>query len=43
MEGFRLMPLPAALLFAVVFTAAGFGLGTLASYILRRLFGDLRD
>jgi hypothetical protein len=37
------MPLPAALLFAVVFTAAGFGLGTLTLYILRRLFGDLRD
>jgi hypothetical protein len=37
------MPLPAALLFAVVFAAAGFGLGALVSYILRRLFGDLRD
>jgi hypothetical protein len=37
------MSLPAALLFAVVFTAAGFGLGALVSYILRRLFGDLRD
>jgi hypothetical protein len=36
------MPLPAALLFALLFTAAGFGLGALIFYILRRLFGDLK-
>jgi hypothetical protein len=35
------MPLPAALLFALLFTAAGFGLGALIFYILRRLFGNL--
>ena len=36
------MPLPAALLFTLLFTAAGFGLGALIFYILRRLFGDLK-
>jgi len=36
------MTLPAALVFAAIFVAAGFGLGYLISYALRRLFGDLK-
>jgi len=36
------MTLPAALALAVVFVAAGFGLGYLINHILRRLFGDLK-
>lgn len=36
------MPLPAALLVALLFTAAGFGLGAFIFYVLRRLFGDLK-
>jgi hypothetical protein len=36
------MTIPAALALAVVFVAAGFGLGCLVSYTLRRLFGDLK-
>jgi hypothetical protein len=34
--------LPAALALAAIFVAAGFGLGHLISYALRRLFGDLK-
>jgi hypothetical protein len=36
------MTLPAALALAAIFVAAGFGLGYLINYILRRLFGDLK-
>jgi hypothetical protein len=36
------MPLPATLLLALLFAAAGFGLGAFIFYILRRLFGDLK-